>query len=139
VAVRRGVFGDQRSSDWEVDRAYLQLAFEARLAHYGTIPINAMTYAMRIFDRLYETTGSVEAKDHQPLCVDSEDAERFELIVGDIYRRRWTYMNRNLVEYRNKALIAIRAHIAGKDPQAEYDRFIKAGGKYFLDYPALCP
>jgi hypothetical protein len=135
--------GGVRPSDtfdaWEIQRAQLQLAFVNRLQDVCNMPINTLTCSMRVFDHLWDKTRSVEAKDHRPLQVKSEEAERFQLLVGDIYRQRWGFMNRKLIDYRNKVLVMFRALVAGQDPIAEYNRFINAGGKYYAEYPTLCP
>jgi hypothetical protein len=100
--------------------------------------IDGQVYAMDLFDHLCATTRSCESKAHLPIERDPETAERFRFVVHDIYRRRWGYMNRQLVDYRNKLLVMAIAMAIGKDPILAYDRFVKANGKSYLEYGDLC-
>jgi len=61
------------------------------------------------------------------------------LYLQETFKQGGCFWCEALMEVRNKVLIAARAIKMGLDPEKEYNRFIAAGGKYFLDYPVLCP
>jgi len=54
------------------------------------------------------------------------------------FKHRICFWSMEMVDLRNKVLIGAKAIELGLDPDAEYERFVKAGGKYFLEYPELC-
>ncbi|RPH93355.1 hypothetical protein EHM69_10535 [candidate division KSB1 bacterium] len=117
----------------------IQLAFLDGSRNHRFQPLDALAVSMDIHDHLCQAAGSLESADHGLVSTLLAHAEDFQLIVGDIYRRHWGFMNRKLIEYRNKVLVSAGALVRDLDPVAEYERFIQAGGKYFLDYPVLCP
>lgn len=119
---------------WDIQLVFLN---DSR-SHYIS-PLDVLFTAMDVYDYLWMTSHSLASKDHGAFPIDARTAETFRLIVGDIFRPPWGFMNRRLVEYRNKILISVGALRYDLDPVAEYDRFIKAGGKHYLEYPKLCP
>jgi hypothetical protein len=66
-------------------------------------------------------------------------ARNFRLVVGDIFREGVGVWCRDLVDARNEVLVKVRSRLAGKDPQAEWERFQAHGLNYFLDYTLIAP
>lgn len=117
----------------------LQLVFCCDWKAAPGFPVDAMLVSMDLFDHLVIQAGSCDAQDHPAIPVNTETATAYEILVGDVYRSGWGHMNRLLIEYRNKVLIAAGAILSGRDPVDEYRRFVAAGGWYYLQYPNLCP
>jgi len=94
---------------------------------------------MILYDAGVVLSGSMEPKDHKPISCEAEVVSVMATITGDLYANRVAIWNRKLLNYRTALMVMMRAVLMKRDPAAEYERFITAGGKYFLDYPRLCP
>jgi len=133
------VFRAKEHNDWMLDCGMLQMGFvdPAKLGE-SPVPIEGVYHAMQIYDSMVCDVQSVEAEDHTcyPAC--AACYALFRQDVGDIYRTRLAIMNRQLVEYANAVLIAVRAHLCGADGVAAYQDFQSKGGIFHLQYPALC-
>jgi len=121
---------------WLVDKIYLQLGFVERGKPASQIGI---ALAMLSYDELVEMHGSKEPADQEPVMVESVVSKIYNAWIGDQYATRSAVWCRGLLDIRTRWLVTLRAIAAGKDPYMAYDHFIAAGGKYFLDYPLLCP
>jgi hypothetical protein len=125
---------------WQIeDGLYVQVAFYDFDLIGNRGPRREVAYPMTFLDTLVCRTGSVDPASHKASVVFSEIAKAYEKIVGNTYRNRIGIWSKDLVEFRNMVLVQARAVLTDRDPVAEYDRFIQAGGWYFLEYPALCP
>lgn len=94
---------------------------------------------MILYDTGVALSGSTEPKDHHPIPAEAEVVSVMAATTGQLYADRVAIWNRKLLNYRTALMVMMRAVLMGRDPAQEYHRFINAGGKYFLDYPTLCP
>ena len=99
----------------------------------------APRWAMGILDRCVLRTGSIEPGYHGPLVAGRGRAKEYQSVVRDLYVSRRAIWCRELVEYRNKLGVMLRAELFNRDPVVEYNRFLNSGGKYYLEYTQLCP
>ena len=76
---------------------------------------------------------------HDPILAEAELVSTMSATTGQLYVSRTAIWNRKLLNYRTALMVMMRAVLMGRDPAQEYHRFVNAGGKYFLDYPVLCP
>lgn len=121
---------------WLVDREYIQVGFRQQGTKYNAIGIAA---GMLTYDEMVAKSGSIEPKDHTaPLAV-AENVAQYSAWTGDMFAKRDAFWCRALIDLRNRWLVTLRAIAIGRDPHLAYDQFCMAGGKYFLDYPILCP
>lgn len=127
---------------WFYDDLYVQIGFadsrkcsEAIARKIGDVTMLAMTG----YDAGVADSGSTEPEDHPIFQGDFELKSLYTGVVGSFFRDRIMIWNRKLLAYRTALAVMMRATLMGRDPQAEYQRFISAGGTYFLEYPALCP
>ena len=112
----------------------LQVGFLARHHEAHIVPGNSLTYAMSIWDYLFCETNSAESADHHDVEVPADEAEAFRLVVGDSFREGWGFMNRQLVEYRNLAIVLAGAVNSSTDLCETYRRYLDKGKPYYLDY-----
>ena len=125
---------------WQIDDGlYVQASF----ADFDLIgdrgPRREVAYPMTFLDLLVCRTGSTDPGSHKAIETYPEYAEAYEKIVGSTYRNRLGIWTEALVNFRNLVLVQARAVLTDRDPVTEYNRFIEAGGEYFLEYPTLCP
>ena len=124
--------------EWIVYGMYLGAAF-CKPDALGQEEIHVSTnVGMMYLDRWISESGSIEPKHHSSLSVSQREAFNHINSVGDAFRSDYGIWTRELVNLRNQWLIMLRALMEWKDPFDEYNRFVKAGGSYFLDYPRLC-
>ncbi len=126
-------------SEWFTKGMYLQLTFyNQRLIHVAN-PWQALATAMTLYDHSYSRQMDIDPTNHEDMRVRAIHARDARLMVGDVYRENVGVWCRQLVDFRTMILVKCRAVLLGEDSDGEYNRFVKAGGKYFLDYPVLCP
>jgi hypothetical protein len=94
---------------------------------------------MILYDAGVALSGSTEPKDHDPILAEAEVVSIMSATTGQLYVSRTAIWNRKLLGFRTALMVMMRATLMGRDPAQEYQRFIAAGGKYFLDYPPLFP
>lgn len=122
---------------WMFEDLYCQVVF-GRDASICRPPFAiGATMAMTHFDVNCASSRSINVDEH-PVHVLEPDNPTSDW-VNDIYRSGRGIWSPKLIEFRNYVLIGIRAILMDRDPDTEYQRFINAGGKYFLAYPGLCP
>lgn len=121
---------------WSVDNHYIQLGFK-RLEQ-GASPIG-ISLAMLGYDQLVVASGSTEPKDHRPNLIDPITAQIIRDWIGEEYALGAAIWGRELLDLRNRWLVTLRAIAMGRDPHLAYSHFVLAGGKYFLEYPVICP
>ena len=129
---------DSQFGKWAVNGIRLQMGFMT----FEPVPNShhlPVIWGMDQLDWLYGRIESFEATDHRRVRVAPDAVEEFQMNVGDFYERGDGIWRRYLVELRNEWLITTRCWHTGRDPIAEYSRFLKAGGTYYLQYPDLCP
>ena len=124
---------------WRVDGLYIQVGFYNRTMTFYAWPVFPVATAMTIYDVGVAATGFINPEKHLSLTVDSVAALDYHLIVGDFFKEDVGIWCQALVEFRNMVMVKCRAIMANRDPDEEYQRFVDAGGKYFLEYPTLCP
>ena len=125
--------------EWIVDGLYLQLGFINEHLLRGEPAAMGILGAMMFLDSYYCITRSLEPKDHIPLPLTELLFEGLVKDIGSLYKSGIGVWCRELIDLRNRALIELRAKRAvDDDPLTAYDRFVAAGGKYFLEYPSLC-
>ena len=124
---------------WQADGLYIQVGFYDRALTDYAWPVYSVATAMSVYDHGVAATGFTNPEMHLPLKVDSVAALDYRLIVGNFFQENVGVWCQALIEFRNMVMIKCRAVLTGYDPDAEYERFVKAGGKYFLEYPTLCP
>jgi hypothetical protein len=100
---------------------------------------SSVACAMTFYDSCVCTQGATDPAAHVAIPCSVKDAHDFEREVRNYYRSGVGLWLKVLVEHRNKILVMARAIMLGRDPVAEYDLFVRAGGVYFLDCPRLCP
>ena len=127
------------ADEWSYDGFYLQASFFDPKKVTCAIPYRSTSTAQTFYDIFVEKTGSLEPKDHQPIQQSYRQVQELNLTISGFYFAEIGVWRRVLLLYRTAVLVMLRAVWMGRDPLQEYDRFLKAGGKYFLDYPALCP
>ncbi|MBI5060546.1 hypothetical protein HZB60_12300 [candidate division KSB1 bacterium] len=122
---------------WAVDGIYVQAGYCTD--EFPGCGHQIANDAMMICDAAVTTAGSFEPKDNVPVRLPDQFASTWNAAIGDLFQSRRAVWCRELVDHRNLVLIVCRAILMDRDPEDEYGKFIKAGGKYFLEYPRLCP
>jgi hypothetical protein len=126
---------------WYYDNLYAQIGFADSAKCAGAIgELGDVTmYAMTTYDAGVAVSGSVEPLDHPILAGDLLVKTVYTSVVGCFFRDRIMIWNRKLLAYRTALAVMMRATLMNRDPGREYQRFVNAGGEYFLEYPTLCP
>ena len=127
----------QRQLDWMHIGAYLQAGYYGEPGVAGVA--RSVACAMTVYDSCVCTQGATDPSAQVAVPASAEDAHDFEQEVRNHYRSGVGVWPRVLEEHRSRVLVMAHAIMLGRDPVAEYDRFLRAGGVYFLDYPTLCP
>lgn len=124
-------------SGWRMDNTAVQVGFMRRKPGFwdkDPVYVGMLQYDECVFD-----SGSLEPCQHRLPLVEPATAMIVSGVMGGFYRNGAGVWCRSLLEMRNKLLIAARCWQTGRDPNTEYDHFLKAGGWYYLQYPELCP
>jgi hypothetical protein len=127
----------QRQLDWMHNGVYLQAGYYGEPGVAGIA--RSVACAMTVNDTCVCTQGATDPSAQVAVPVSAEDARDFEQEMRNHFRSGVGLWPKVLVEHRNKILVMARAITLGRDPVAEYERFVKAGCKYYLEYPRLCP
>ncbi|MBU1985556.1 hypothetical protein KJ815_14255, partial [bacterium] len=123
--------------DWMHREAYLQCGYYDQPGVRGIVPCIAV--AMTLYDSGVCLEEIEDPAKQPPIPSTPEDAAEFESAVRNHYRSGVAVLSNHLLEHRTRVLVECQAILLGRDPQVEYDRFLKAGGWYYLQYPELCP
>lgn len=123
-----------RLKAWPTNGFYYQAGFVSPEFWRNELsqPIAAGT--MTVYDELVDFTGLIDPVEIRRETDTIFPSRHFWELL-DFGHCIWSV---ELVDLRNKALVGAKAIELGLDPDAEYERFINAGGKYFLEYPELC-
>jgi hypothetical protein len=113
---------------WGSSGFYLQIGYMEASKNVSEEEVVALLRTMTVFDLGYCETGAI------PKILYTEIAQQEGSATEGI-----PILNMNLVQRRNELLVMNYAMLQGRDPGSAYDNFLAAGGKYFLDYPVLCP
>ena len=122
---------------WMIDSVYVQ-------AGYCDTPgvtniANSAACSMTNNDTCVCLSEDVQPDTHIPMAATIDEANEYERTVRNHFRSGVGQWSKHLVDHRNQILVRSRAFVMGVDPDAGYDRFIKAGGKYYLENSILCP
>jgi len=98
-----------------------------------------IAHSMMPFDITVNKSNSINPVDHSEIELESRSARIVREAVDGLYKYGCAVWCRKLVTYRNQLLITVRSILTGRNPIAEWNRFVQAGGWYFLQYPQLCP
>jgi len=96
--------------------------------------MNLIIETMTKLDNLVVSTGHILPSDIDRAVGHTMPLDQ----LWEPFRRQICFFDESLVEVRNRALVGMKAIELGLDPDTEYERFVQAGCKYFLDYPVLC-
>jgi hypothetical protein len=124
--------------NWTLNGCYVQVGFIPTKFNLPEIAQSKVALSMLIEDKLSSMSSNSDLIGIMPFFY-PVGKDTFNLRGIPLHDMSNLYWCRVLFELRNKVQIAIRALHAGLDPEVEYGRFVAAGGKYFLDYPRLCP
>ncbi len=125
---------------WLCRGAYVQVHFLNPALVGGVLdPEMRAILCMTVYDRLVSERGELDPSMHKPFRATPRLASNHAEFVDRIYAEGTAIWTHGLVDFRSMVMIKARAVLAGRNPDDEYDRFVKAGGTYFLDYSALCP
>jgi len=124
--------------DWCYNGVYYQIGFHKFPCNDNNLVSGFIASSMLGYDMMVMESGSLEPEDHNPAAIeiDGDAYDNFSQYYFHGGCGRW---NRSLINLRNHWLVTLRAVLMDRDPVAEWDRFEKAGGNYFLEYPTLCP
>jgi len=124
--------------NWCHNKVYPQISFvHSGRGHNYRWREEETSVSMIGYDQMVVKSQSIEPIDHNPSDIDIPKKYYMEN-VEDYYKVGCAIMSRNLITFRNKMLVMFKAHLLGRNPFYEWDRFEKAGGWYFLQYPELC-
>lgn len=123
--------------NWMHNGVYLQAGYYGEPGVAGIA--RSVACAMTFNDTCVCTQGATDPSAHVAVPASAKDAHDFERLVQNYYRSGVGVWPKVLVEHRNRVLVMAHAIMLGRDPVAEYNRFLKARGVSFLDYPTLCP
>lgn len=123
---------------WAVEGVRIQTGF-VLVDPQKKVREQAIITGMDSLDMLFEMTGTFEPSAHEGLVAPVAIADAISAAVGDFYLSKKGIWCRNLVAERSRWMIRNHCWLTGRDPDDEYQRFLDAGGTYYLEYPRLCP
>jgi len=125
---------------WLYDGVYVQVHFLNPDLIGGLFdPSCGICIGMMVYDRLVSKRGELDPSKQPSFLTTERLAENYQNLLGRMYAEGVGVWTQSLIEYRNMVMIKCRAVLAGQNPDTEYDRFVKTGGSYFLEYRRLCP
>lgn len=125
---------------WLINGAYVQVSFLNPMLVGNLLDPECRAYlCMTIYDWYVVETNEFDPSMHEPFPAAPKVASNIEQLVDRAYADGACIWTDGLLDFRSMVMIKARAILAGRDPDVEHERFIKAGGSYFLEYPLLCP
>jgi hypothetical protein len=128
-----------RNSAWTYCGFYLQAGSADRQKANGAGLYRAIAAAQTLQDMMYVQTGSLDLALHTPLVRSARAVREYQSAVNGFYGAEIAIWRQPLLQYHTAVLVMLRAAWMNRDPLQEYQRFLSAGGEYFLQYPTLCP
>jgi hypothetical protein len=102
-------------------------------------PHHGLHAGMSFLDDQYLLTKSLDPSAHKPFQIEEAFARTFRLVVGGVFQERVGWWCRTLAEPRARFMVMYYALEHGRDPVAEWQKFVSAGGKHHFDYLNLFP
>ena len=139
---------EAQQTRWIFKNFYLQMGFLDLeiMRQYGLDDQDAVDqpFMVEIFDAMmktdshYCTTGCINPGEQFRMSRQDDYSEEALIHCLKVFDKGIGLWRVELVDFRNAMLIGIRALLEERDPEQEYERFLKLGGRHFLDYPGLC-